>query len=98
MNLAILGFNFENSSYLVFDKDTKKASIMSAADLAGHNISEAIYADGQVKPIYPESKYFIPDLYSETSPQLQGYLIEEVIPGRYSVYTNQKKIVERKQR
>jgi hypothetical protein len=93
MNLAILGFNFENSSYLVFDKDTKKALIMSAADLAGHNISEAIYADGQVKPIYPESKYFIPDLYSETSPQLQGYLIEEVIPGRYSVYTNQKKIV-----
>lgn len=93
MNLAVIGFNFQTSNYLVFDMDAKKAQVMSAANLAGHNISEAIYADGQVKPIYPESKYFIPDLYSETSPQLQGYLIEEVIPGRYSVYTNQKKIV-----
>lgn len=93
MNLAVIGFNFQTSNYLVFDMDAKKAQVMSAAELAGHNISEAIYADGQVKPIYPESKYFIPDLYSETSPQLQGYLIEEVIPGRYSVYTNQKKIV-----
>ena len=89
MNLAVIGFNFQTSNYLVFDMDAKKAQVMSAAELKGHNISCANYIGKTVKPLYPESKYFIPDLYSKTSPLLQGFIIDEVIPGKYAVYTNQ---------
>ena len=89
MNLAVIGFNFQTSNYLVFDMDAKKAQVMNAVELKGHNILCANYVGELVKPLYPESKYFIPDLYSKTSPLLQGFIIDEVIPGKYAVYTNQ---------
>ena len=93
MSLAIIGFNFKNSTYLVFNKDTKTAKLMTLAELLGKDITEAKYENGVLKPIYPESRYFQEELYSDKIALLQGYVIEPIDENTFSVFTNQSKVI-----
>lgn len=94
MSLAVIGFNFRNNTYLVFDTDTQTAKLMTRTELLNQNISEAKIEDGLIKPIHPESRYFQEELYSSQMPQLQGYIVEALANNTFKVYTNQAKLTQ----
>ena len=94
MSLAVIGFNFRNNTYLVFDTDTQTAKLMTRPELLNQNVSEAKIENDLIKPIHPESRYFQEELYSSQMPQLQGYITEALANNTFKVYTNQDKITQ----